>query len=144
MHPDGATDSILLRYQLDEPGLLHYAVLDARAPPPRDARALRDTEVGAQGDHVRAKGTLHVSHARALETAKVAGLGPGASLGVYFATETAGSGGVLGSVYGPVAVATHASAPALLQAALTPLDAHVDALSLSYQLDAPGLLHALM
>ena len=70
----------------------------------------------------------------------MSGLAPGSKFVAYFATETAGSRGVLGALRS-AAVATHAAAPALLEAAALAVEGVTDALALRYRLESPGLLH---
>jgi hypothetical protein len=134
----GSAVAAIVSYELSAAGLLHYIVLKKGGAKPKDGATLKATQ---KSDAVPAKGEMESKGGRS-ETLDISNLRPGEAYDIYCVSETAGSGGVYGTISEVLSITTHKVAPQPAGTpAAQPKAGIAGALTIGFSLAEAGLFH---
>lgn len=154
----GSTTELLLQFELDGPGEIHYMLGQSDNPEFNATSALNISSKGTRsGGHHKSGPNFHdyardVVRLRRSVEVEASGVGvmhtevldylsPGTVYDAYVVVEAAGENGVYGSVEHFREVTTFSNAPILLAHAANPTPGTTDSLTVGFRLDAPGSIY---
>uniref|UniRef100_K3WPH1 Fibronectin type-III domain-containing protein n=1 Tax=Globisporangium ultimum (strain ATCC 200006 / CBS 805.95 / DAOM BR144) TaxID=431595 RepID=K3WPH1_GLOUD len=151
----GATTNLTVGFRVDNPGTLHFSVVQVEYWAPTKHVAFGSGMYGnrlavherlvAQERMVIDDTSMHVEVGGGRDSGwreiNISVPQAGANYTAYLVTETTGSDGVFGTVASHRDVRSHRDPPSVLQIAVTPADARVDALTAHVHLSDEGHVH---
>lgn len=149
---NGSTTELMLEFELERPGEVHYMCGVSGNPELNVTSAYnvsrkRRPEEDAPNFHdyprevVRLHHSVKVERAGEKHTELLEHLSAGTTYDVYVVAEAAGSNGVYGEVLHYAQVSTHANPPILLAHSAHPTPGSTTSLTVGFRVDAPGTVH---